>query len=115
MLKKFFVCHSNVRFLSCGIATGTGILAATSCSEKEPEKQPNILVIVAEAGFDHSYMTTYGASHFYPVDLEDDIQVSITDTASYYQATAITDKALEYLKEHASQHSDNPFFLYRHF
>lgn len=113
MLKKFFVCHSNVRFLSCGIATGTGILAATSCSEKEPEKQPNILVIVADTGFDHSYMTT--ASHFYPVDLEDDIQVSITDTASYYQATAITDKALEYLKEHASQHSDNPFFLYRHF
>jgi len=210
MLKKFFVCHSNVRFLSCGIATGTGILAATSCSEKEPEKQPNILVIVADdmgysdlgcfggeistpnidglaadglrftqfyntgrswptraalmtgyyypsvrksnvserpegwsrsiahylrtvgyrsyhsgkwhvnelpkphadAGFDHSYMTTYGASHFYPVDLEDDIQVSITDTVSYYQATAITDKALEYLKEHASQHSDNPFFLY---
>lgn len=65
----------------------------------------------ADAGFEHSYLTSYGASHFVPKDYVDD-ELADVDSIGYYQATAITDRAISMLKGHREQYPDAPFFLY---
>ena len=65
----------------------------------------------ADAGFEHSYLTSYGASHFIPEDYVDD-DLAAVDSTGYYQATAITYRAISMLKDHKSQYPNAPFFLY---
>lgn len=69
---------------------------------------------VQDAGFDHSYALEDQNRFFDPrKHTEDDKPlppVKLED--GYYATTAITDHALKYLREHATQHSSAPFFLY---
>jgi arylsulfatase len=65
----------------------------------------------ADAGFEHSYLTSNGTSHFVPKDYADD-ELADVDSTGYYQATAITDRAISMLKGHREQYSGAPFFLY---
>jgi arylsulfatase len=69
---------------------------------------------IADAGFDHSYRLEDFDRHFNPLrHFEDDNPLpQVKPGEGYYTATAITDHAIAYLKEHAEKHSDKPFFEY---
>ncbi len=66
------------------------------------------------AGFDHSYTLMDEDRYFTPkallLDGERLPQPKIED--HYYSTTAIADYAIGFLKEHARDHKDDPFFLY---
>ena len=66
------------------------------------------------AGFDHSYYLEDLGRYFHPrVLFEDDQKLPpIKVGTGYYTTTAIADHGTKYLREHATQHRDNPFFLY---
>jgi len=66
------------------------------------------------AGFDHSYSLNDHNRHFAPRQhTEDDRPLPPVDPKSgYYTTTAIADHAIKYLKEHAAEHADRPFFGY---
>ncbi|MFO0949381.1 MAG: arylsulfatase [Planctomycetota bacterium] len=69
---------------------------------------------VLAGGFQRSYLVVDTDRFFNPRDhkLDDQPlpQPSLTD--GYYTTTAITDRALEFLGEHARDHAEDPFFLY---
>ncbi|HSU68237.1 MAG TPA: arylsulfatase, partial [Tepidisphaeraceae bacterium] len=67
-----------------------------------------------KAGFDHSYSIEDHNRHFYPkLTLEDDVKLPpVQPDSGYFSATAIADHAIKYLKEHAEEHHEQPFFLY---
>ena len=67
-----------------------------------------------KAGFDRSYSIDDHDRHFYPkLTFEDDVRLPpIKPDGGYYSSTAIADHAIKYLKEHAQEHADQPFFLY---
>jgi len=67
----------------------------------------------AEVGFDHSYRTQDGR-HLRPKQLwEDGESIPPPEPGSGYEAsTAIVDHAIKYLKQHAENHPDEPFFGY---
>jgi arylsulfatase len=69
---------------------------------------------VQDAGFDHSYALEDQNRFFDPRNhTEDDKHLPpVKREDGYYATTAITDYALKYLKEHATQHGGDPFFLY---
>lgn len=66
------------------------------------------------AGFDHSYLLQDAGRFFSPrVHFKDDRQLPPVEPGSgYYSTTAIADYAIEFLKEHAARHADQPFFHY---
>lgn len=67
-----------------------------------------------QSGFDRSYYLEDTDRHFYPKrHFEDDVKLPpVKPGDGYYSSTAIADYAIKYLKEHAEQHSSQPFFLY---
>jgi len=75
---------------------------------------PGCIKQCADGGFDHSYTLDDQDRHFGPRRLtEDDRHLPPVDPDSgYYSTTAIADHAIKYLKEHAEQHADEPFFQY---
>jgi arylsulfatase len=66
-----------------------------------------------QRGFDRFYGILNGLGSFYdPVTLMDGDRFVRADSSDYYFTDAMTDKALEMLKENESTHPDSPFFLY---
>ena len=65
-------------------------------------------------GFDRSYSIDDHDRYFYPkLTFEDDRKLPpVKPEDGYYSTTVIADHAIKYLKEHAEQHSGEPFFLY---
>lgn len=68
----------------------------------------------ADAGFDHSYRVEDHDRNFNPKRvIEDDEQLpAVSPNSGYYTATAYADRLIAYLKEHAKQYSNKPFFAY---
>jgi len=71
---------------------------------------------IADGGFDHSYVLDDFDRNFYPQNhREDDKELSPINpdnNGGYYTTTFYTDKLIGYLREHAEQHPDAPFFAY---
>ncbi len=69
---------------------------------------------VADGGFDRSYWFQDWDRYFSPREhFEDDVQLPpVSPDSGYYATTAFADHAIGYLKEHAQQHAEQPFFLY---
>ena len=65
-------------------------------------------------GFDRSYWLEDCGRYFRPrVHFEDDRKLPPAEAESgYYATTAIADRAIGYLGEHAKSHASRPFFLY---
>ncbi len=65
-------------------------------------------------GFDRSYSLEDHDRNFNPANhLEDDRKLPpVTRDSGYYSTTAITDHAVNCLREHAAQHADRPFFQF---
>ena len=65
-------------------------------------------------GFDHSYSLDDHGRFFSPENtrVDDERQPPVDAKTGYYATTAIADHALKYLRGHAEQHKDSPFFLY---
>jgi len=68
----------------------------------------------ADGGFNHSYRLEDHNRNFSPRNLlEDDRKLpAVPPDSGYYTATAFADHLIGYLKEHAAQHADEPFFAY---
>jgi arylsulfatase A-like enzyme len=67
-----------------------------------------------ENGFDHSYMIQDQGRFFGPkVHFEDDVpQPAVQPDTGFYATRVIADHAVQFLKDHAAQHADQPFFHY---
>jgi len=65
-------------------------------------------------GFDHSYYVQDLGRYFSPRVLHEDNQKlpPVQRGSGYYATTAIADKAIAFLKEHAAQNAGEPFFEY---
>ena len=70
-------------------------------------------------GFDHSYLAVTLQNYHNPALLYDDTQAikrpggpAPMGDGSYYLTSALTDRTIAYLKEHATDHPDKPFFIY---
>lgn len=68
--------------------------------------------VVADGGFDHSYFIAKQDNHFQPHRHELDDQPLPQPTGPWYSSMAIADHAIDFLKEHAGAHADQPFFAY---
>ncbi|MFZ5830008.1 MAG: arylsulfatase [Planctomycetota bacterium] len=68
----------------------------------------------ADGGFDHSYYLIEYNRNFSPGkhSLDGAPLPPVERGSGYYSTTAITDYALGFLKEHAAEHDQAPFFLY---
>ena len=69
---------------------------------------------VADGGFDRSYRFEDWDRYFSPAKhFEDDRQLPpVKPDSGYYATTAFADHAISYLKDHATNHAAQPFFLY---
>ncbi len=67
-----------------------------------------------ERGFHHFYGSMGGAdSYFWPQHFYCDMQpVKVAPDEDFYYTDAISDRTAAYLREHAEQHPDKPFFHY---
>jgi arylsulfatase A-like enzyme len=65
-------------------------------------------------GFDHSYIVENHNNFFYAKQhfLDDKKLAEIPKESGHYVTTAIADHAIQFLKEHHSQHAGKPFFQY---
>ena len=75
---------------------------------------PNVKTQIETGGFDRSYCTNSFNHHFSAIDhlLDDEPLAPILETEGYYSTNAITDYAVQFLKEHQHEHTNQPFFLY---
>ena len=69
---------------------------------------------VLAGGFDRSYRVEDHDRYFAPrAHYEDDVALPpVRPEDGYYSSTAIADRAIAYLREHAAQTPEQPFFLY---
>jgi len=69
---------------------------------------------IADGGFDHSYILLDHNRFFSPKqhNLDDQKLPPIEEGTDFYVTTAIANYAKDFLKEHAEQHSDEPFYCY---
>jgi arylsulfatase len=69
---------------------------------------------VADGGFDHSYWFEDWDRYFSPVKhYQDDVQAPpVKPDSGYYATTAFADRAIGFLKQHATHNAAKPFFLY---
>jgi arylsulfatase len=67
-----------------------------------------------EGGFDRSYSLNDHNRYFSPREhtLDGRTLPPVQRDAGYYATTAISERAMEFLKEHAKKHGDAPFFAY---
>jgi len=65
-------------------------------------------------GFDHSYTLLDEDRYFTPrrLDLDGKPLPQPKPEDNYYSTVAISDYAVKFLKEHATEHKDEPFFMY---
>ena len=66
-------------------------------------------------GFDRSYENSDSNHHFLPAKKLAELEPPLEPGKSgegYYTSTAVADYTIRYLKEHAEQHADHPFFAY---
>lgn len=70
--------------------------------------------VVADGGFDHSYQLLDTDRYFSPLThtLDDKALPKVQAGSGYYATTAIADYGIRWLREHAAQTPDRPFFLY---
>ena len=68
----------------------------------------------ADGGFAHSYCLEDHDRHFAPRlhRLDDQKLPQVAEGSGYYTTSAIADYAVRFLKEHAGQHKNEPFFTY---
>ena len=68
----------------------------------------------ADGGFEHSYCLEDHDRHFAPRlhRLDDQKLPPVQEGSGYYTTTAIADYGIRWLKEHAEQHKNEPFFTY---
>ena len=71
-------------------------------------------MVVADGGFDHSYVLHDHDRNFNPKNIvEDDRRLpAVAKDSGYYTSTAFADHAIRCLKEHAEKHATQPFFSY---
>ncbi|MEI6674257.1 MAG: arylsulfatase [Verrucomicrobiota bacterium] len=71
-------------------------------------------MVVADGGFDHSYVLHDHDRNFNPKDIaEDDRPLPpVAKDSGYYTTTAFADHAIRCLKEHAAEYASQPFFSY---
>jgi len=69
---------------------------------------------VADGAFDHSYILHDHNRFFSPQqhNLDDEKLPPVEEGTDFYVTTAIANYAKDFLKEHAAQHSDEPFYCY---
>jgi arylsulfatase A-like enzyme len=69
---------------------------------------------VADGGFDRSYRFEDWDRYFSPAKHFEDDQLApaVKPDSGYYATTAFADHAISYLKDHATNHTAQPFFLY---
>jgi arylsulfatase len=69
---------------------------------------------VADGGFDRSYWFEDWDRYFSPAShFENDVQLPrVQPDSGYYATTVFADRAIDYLRDHALQFADRPFFLY---
>jgi arylsulfatase len=67
-----------------------------------------------ENGFDHSYWLQDEGRNFSPQKHAQDGRAlpPVERGAGYYSTTAIVERAIDFLKDHARQHTEKPFFTY---
>lgn len=72
---------------------------------------------VLAGGFDHSYDLASQGNYFYPKrTTEDDVPLPPVEPGTdYFTTSAVSYKAVRFLKEHTGQHATQPFFLYMAF
>lgn len=75
---------------------------------------PNVDSVIADGGFDRSYYTGAYDDHFSAKNhlLNDQPLPPVSRESGYYSTTAITDYAIDFLKEHRRDYQLSPFFLY---
>jgi len=69
---------------------------------------------VADGGFDHSYVLHDHNRFFAPKqhELDDQKIAPIEEGSDFYVTTAIAEYTIDFLKEHAREHRDKPFYSY---
>ncbi len=69
---------------------------------------------VADGGFDHSYVLHDHNRYFAPRDheLDDRKLPPVEEGSDFYVTTAIANHAIDFLKGHAADHRDRPFYCY---
>jgi arylsulfatase A-like enzyme len=69
---------------------------------------------VADGGFDHSYLLNDHDRYFAPKnhELDDRKLPPVEPGTDFYVTTAIANHAIDFLKEHATEHKDAPFYCY---
>jgi arylsulfatase A-like enzyme len=69
---------------------------------------------IADGGFDRSYLQHDGDRHFSPRqhELDDRKLDPVRPGTDYYDSRGIAQYAVDFLKEHAEQHRDAPFYCY---
>lgn len=72
---------------------------------------------VLAAGFDHSYDLANQGNYFHPKrTTEDDVELPpVEPDSGYYATSAVSYKAIKWLKEHAEKYGGQPFFQYMAF
>jgi len=70
--------------------------------------------VVADGGFDRSYVLHDHDRYFTPKnhELDDQKLAPIEEGANFYVTTAIANYAIDFLKEHAEKYRDQPFYCY---
>jgi arylsulfatase len=69
---------------------------------------------ITDGGFDHSYLLNDHDRYFAPKNHElDDRKLPPVEAGTdFYVTTAIASHAIDFLKEHATEHKDKPFYCY---
>lgn len=66
-----------------------------------------------QRGFDRFFGTIHGAGSYYdPCSLTRDNTPIPPDSGDFYYTNAISDNAVKFISQHASENDDKPFFLY---
>jgi len=75
---------------------------------------PGAPKVVADGGFDHSYVIHDHDRFFAPKnhELDDQRLPPVAEGTDFYLTTAIAQHAIDFLGEHAARHSDQPFCVY---
>lgn len=70
--------------------------------------------VVADGGFDHSYVLHDHDRYFTPKnhELDDHKLAPVEEGSDFYVTTAIANYAIDFLKGHAADHRDKPFYCY---
>ena len=81
--------------------------------ETRPESDDDKFNWPLQRGFDRFFGTIHGAGSFYdPNSLTRDNELIVPDSPDFFYTDAISENAAQYVRDHARQHADRPFFMY---